>query len=205
MADVFERRQELDPWRQRLWKLIADTPHLDWLLLTKRPQNVIKMVPRAWLENWPPNVWVGTTVEDQRYAKKRLQYLLRIPAAVRFVSCEPLLGPINLAPHLGHGEGMVNWVIAGGESGAGCRPSDPEWFRDLRDQCVAAGVPFFFKQWGNWAPSDGSSNSQKRHLTVLGQELTRFRSKYDSGRYLDGCPWDENPAVRIPPSWLRTG
>lgn len=204
MADVFERRPELNPWRERLWKLIEATPHLDWLLLTKRPEQVMKMVPTSWRQGWPPNAWIGATVENERYATKRIKHLLPIPAPVRFVSCEPLLGPVNLAPHLGQGPGRINWVIAGGESGAGCRPSDPEWFRNMRDQCTATRVPFFFKQWGNWAPSNESTISTKRHLTVFGQELKRFRSKYDPGRELDGRTWDEHPVVNIPQSWLET-
>ena len=223
MGDVFEGRADLNPQRARLWLLIVATPHLDWLLLTKRPENVLDMVPQAWLENWPPNVWVGTTIEDQKCADQRLPRLLSIPAAVRFVSCEPLVSPINLAPYLGEGLGKINWVIAGGESGNGSEPSDPAWFRDLRDQCVKAAVAFFFKQWGNWAPDKKSrvpatvvppSISTKRHLAIVGQPMAgkrrqpimsepmkRFRSKKQAGRKLDGRTWDQFPLVCLPKGW----
>ena len=95
MADVFEKRDELDQWRLRLWELIEKTPHLDWLLLTKRPQNILKMVP--WKEEFPTNIWIGTTVENQKEAQKRIPALLKVPASVRFLSCEPLLSPIDLS------------------------------------------------------------------------------------------------------------
>ena len=90
MADVFESRADLKPERAKLWEVITKTPALDWLLLTKRPQNIAKMVP--WGKKWPDNVWIGTTVEDQKFAALRLPHLLALPAAVRFLSCEPLLG-----------------------------------------------------------------------------------------------------------------
>lgn len=175
--------------RARLFELIDITPNLDWLLLTKRPENVLAKVPTSWrLDGFPPNVWVGTTVEDQDEAYKRLGWLVDIPAALRFVSCEPLLGPLNLArveivtPKPPHGPGVwldalrglfvgpddrtgrVDWVITGGESGHHARPTDPDWFRDLRDQCAVAGVPFFFKQAGavlarTWRMSDAKGHT----------------------------------------------
>jgi protein gp37 len=174
MADVFDNQVEW-AWRQDLWELISNTLHLDWLLLTKRPQNIAGMLPAPGVSldaaMWPwPNVWLGTTVENQAEADRRIPHLLAVPAAKRFLSCEPLLGPVDLtylAPQPGRthhwsslyrdpdtGRRMVNWVIAGGESGAGARPMHPDWARSLRDQCAAAGVPFFFKQWGEWAPGD---------------------------------------------------
>lgn len=146
MADVFEDHPELPPHRARLWALIERTPSLRWLLLTKRPENMRSMVPAFWNNGWPTNVWAGTTVEDQRRADERLPFLLDVPAVVRFVSCEPLLGPVNLGNDL-HQYG-VNWVIAGGESGPKHRNADPEWFRSLRRQCLQTGVPFLFKQCG---------------------------------------------------------
>jgi protein gp37 len=94
MADVFEWRADLNEHRARLFQLIDETPNLDWLLLTKRPQHILRMTP--WRDAWPHNVWVGTTVENQRFADLRLPQLLRVPARVRFLSCEPLLGPLNL-------------------------------------------------------------------------------------------------------------
>lgn len=186
LADVFDNRVP-DEWRRDLWDMILTTPALDWLLLTKRPQNIAKMLPterdgKAWGDGWP-NVWLGTTVENQEQADLRIPHLLDTPAAKRFLSCEPLLEPIGLddAWHgessldpecwgdcrwcaKGHrplhncqrhrqseadwirGRSGLDWVIVGGESGPGARPMRPDWPRSLRDQCQAAGVPFFMKQ-----------------------------------------------------------
>lgn|SRR5512138_186438 len=215
MADVFEFARDaetqsfLNTERSRLWTLIDNTPHLDWLLLTKRPENVIAMVPEAWRERLPRNVWIGTTVEDQRRADERIPYLLSIPASVRFLSCEPLLESVNLhcvpancKPTNGEGgdyfdaldgsyhysggdcENLapgtyptLDWVICGGETQHGARPMQPEWARKLRDDCVAAGVPFFFKQWGDH--NDG--------LIKVGKKA--------AGRLLDGREWNEFPVV----------
>lgn len=162
LADVFDAEVS-DEWRNDLFMLIDRTPHLDWLLLTKRPAVARKVMPAE-----PrPNVWLGTTVEDQKMAEARIPHLLATPAAVRFLSMEPLLGPVDLRPWL---QGVptdadmtafrrVDWVIAGGESGHGARPSHPDWFRAIRDECVATGVPFLFKQWGEWRPiSEGEGD-----------------------------------------------
>jgi protein gp37 len=144
MADVFDNRWP-DGVRDRLWALIRETPHLDWLLLTKRPQNIAKMLPADWRDGYP-NVWLGTTVENQDEADRRIPYLRSVPARVRFLSCEPLLGQIY--PDMSG----IHWVICGGESGPNARPMHPDWARSLRDQCAQAGVAFQFKQWGEWAP-----------------------------------------------------
>jgi protein gp37 len=112
MADVFEARKDLNPLREKLWILIEATAQLDWLLLTKRPERVLQTVP--WTTDWPKNVWIGTTVEDQESAKERLPHLARIPAAVRFISAEPLLSELSIASWLGT---SIDWVITGGESG----------------------------------------------------------------------------------------
>lgn len=165
MADVFDN-QVYPAWRCDLWDLIWETAHLDWLLLTKRPQNIAKMLPvkaqgalADWGRGWP-NVWLGTTVENQAEADRRIPHLLSVPAHVHFVSCEPLLGPLDIRRHLiGHedhgGTGQcigwtppIDWVICGGESGPRARPMHPDWARSLRDQCQAAGAPFFMKQMG---------------------------------------------------------
>lgn len=170
MADVFDPEAP-DAERAKLWSLIAATPSLDWLLLTKRPQLAMRYLPwgvspvgasgamaEVGCTPWP-NVWIGTTVEDQERADLRVPRLLQIPAAVRFLSVEPLLGPVDLWAYL-PGEirdaslkalgsppmPAVDWVIVGGESGHGARPMQDDWVRSLRDQCGAAGVSFFFKQ-----------------------------------------------------------
>lgn len=178
MGDVFEDRLDLVDERKRLWPLIEATPNLDWLLLTKRPENVKKLV--SWSKKWPENVWLGSTVENQETAETRIPALLAIPAAVRFLSCEPLIGPLSIRKWLP----KIHWVIAGGESGPHARPSDPIWFRGLRDQCVAAGTAFHFKQWGNWAPAHAERNQPAEMMRV---------SKKVAGRQLDGRTWDELP------------
>lgn len=197
MADVFEDRRDLDAPREQLWRLISETPHLDWLLLTKRPEHVAHTVP--WGASWPRNVWLGTTVENQRWAEKRLPHLLAHPAAVHFLSCEPLLGPLDLTRWLSPALGArrVGWVIAGGESGHRARPMNPSWARAVRDQCARYGVPFHFKQWGNWRPAAGVLNGHEvRNLNGHDVPITMIRlTKKLSGRTLDGELWDGLPAV----------
>ena len=212
MADVFERLPADHPSagdqaaaREKLWNLIYVTTHLDWLLLTKRPENVRDIVPPSWWgQGFPANVWIGTSVEDQAAASARIPHLLRVPARVRFLSCEPLLGPVDLCDYLtptGYvdryvAEPGIEWVICGGESGLGARPMHPEWARGLRDQCTASGVPFFFKQWGQFSPDlDGSA----RYVNVLSGVPMDAPApmypvgKHAAGRLLDGREWDEMP------------
>lgn len=152
LADVFEEHKSILPvWRLDLGKLIERTPNLDWLLLTKRPENVFNMCADfGWVESASPderapyipdNVWIGTSVEDQENADKRVPELLKIPARIRFLSCEPLLAPVYLENWRG-----IDWVIVGGESGANRRQINLDWARSLRDQCRHNNVPFFFKQ-----------------------------------------------------------
>ncbi|WP_211325675.1 phage Gp37/Gp68 family protein [Roseimicrobium gellanilyticum] len=198
MADVFENRTDLNPWRERLWALIEATPWLDWLLLTKRPENIESMVP--WKNgSWPPNVWLGTTVESQEYAEQRLPHLLKHAAAVRFLSCEPLLGPVDLSAWFQKPELYpIDWVIVGGESGHHSRPMYPQWAQDLLHQCVAAKVPFHFKQWGDWKPVRKSSGRRKTlHDSVDGKSIILERvGKKAAGRTLLGRTWDQVPKPR---------
>lgn len=162
MADVCEDREDLIQARRDLGVLIEQTPWLDWLLLTKRPENFLHLFDR-WGNNWhhrPDNIWVGTSAEDQAQADKRIPELLKVPARIHFLSAEPLLEPIylNLLPcsscpgqpaHMSAfgGEGL-DWVIAGGESGANARPMDLSWARSLRNECANNGAAFFMKQLG---------------------------------------------------------
>ena len=139
LADVFDNQVDR-AWRNDLWQLIRKTPSLDWLLLTKRPQNIQKMLPDGWGDGWP-NVWLGATVETQAEANRRIPFLIDVPCDVAFLSCEPLLERIEL-PYLR----SIDWVICGGESGPGFRQIDPTWARSLRDQCRNADVAFFMKQ-----------------------------------------------------------
>lgn len=234
-------------WLVDLLDLIRRTPNLDWLLLTKRPEDWANRILQTllkvegieccedkeepdtelgtWLNNWlgndePSNVWIGTTVENQEMADKRIPLLLDIPARVRFLSCEPLLGALDLSKCLldtrfegRHACTGVHWVICGGESGPHARPMHPDWSRSLRDQCRAAGVPFFFKQWGEWAihkpASGGDLGGDLRRGTVVsvrpfesdeirvpGCAYMRRVGKKAAGRLLDGREWSEFPEAR---------
>lgn len=140
MCDWLEDRPDLTESRQRLFELIAETPNLDWLMLSKRPENLTLFMPDAWRDGCPPNVWLGTTAESQEWAEKRLPQLLSVPAVVYFVSAEPLLGPLTLREY------SVDWVIAGSESGNGARVTEDKWVAALRDECQELGRAFFIKQ-----------------------------------------------------------
>lgn len=216
MADVFEEHPELDEQRERLWTLIYETPWLRWQLLTKRPENIGHMVPREWLMWFPENVWLGVTAEDQQRLDERAPILLGYNAEVRFLSCEPLLGlldmnaylpkpcscppgpapdetPWHVAPCEAGGE-AIEWVIAGGESGPKARPMSAHWPRVIRDQCEAAGVPFLFKQWGEYRPA---SITEPHVLVERGDgSLGAMRKvgKKEAGRLLDARTWDGFPA-----------
>jgi protein gp37 len=161
LSDVFEDRPELEQWRGELWSLIVNTPDLNWLLLTKRPENVLRMCPHQIMgerEEWiPPNVWIGATCENQEMYNQRLPVLLDIPARIKFISVEPMLGMIDLGePNCRtYAQDRINWVICGGESGPSARPMNIEWARNLRNQCQDAKVPFFFKQVGGNKRIDG--------------------------------------------------
>lgn len=206
LADVFDN-QIPPPWRTDLFRLITATPALDWMLLTKRPQNIGKMIEGFWSHGLPTNVWAGTTIED-RARLVNADHLRRVPAAIRFLSIEPLLedlGELNLAG--------IHLVIVGGESGPGARPMHPAWVRSIRDQCAAAGVAFLFKQWGEYGPCElhpvGTATCSVvamdgRHLTgrdaVVGapedanaEIISRFGKKL-AGRILDGRIHDGMPA-----------
>jgi protein gp37 len=142
LADVFEDRRDLDAWRLDLWKLIASTTNTDGLLLTKRPEQMTMLSAPSWRDRWPENAWAGTTTENQKWFDKRLGHLLAVPAKIRFLSIEPIVGPIDLAGRL---DG-IHWVIVGAESGHGARAMDHDWVRSIRDQTKAAGAAFFYKQ-----------------------------------------------------------
>ena len=144
LGDVFDTEVP-EKWCDDVFTLIRNTPHLDWQLLTKRPENAAKYAAGI---QWPDNAWIGTSVEDQKRAG-RAQVITEIPAPVRFLSVEPLLGPVQLDLT------GIDWVIVGGESGHKCRPMEVDWERSVRDQCLAASVPFFFKQHGGRTPDAG--------------------------------------------------
>jgi protein gp37 len=160
MSDLFHARVPAG-FVAEVFRVIADTPQHTYQVLTKRSSRLKRIAARL---DWPPNLWMGVSVEDSR-ALYRVDDLRSVPAAVRFLSCEPLLGPLDDLRLEG-----IGWVIAGGESGPGHRPLNVSWVTGIRDNCVSAGVPFFFKQWGGRTPKDG-------------------------GRDLDGRRWDQMPAL----------
>ncbi|NSX05072.1 phage Gp37/Gp68 family protein [Cupriavidus gilardii] len=228
LADVFDNA--VDPqWREDLFALIRSTPNLDWLLLTKRIGNVQAMVSTipGWL---PDNVWLGATIVNQAEADRDIPKLLAVRARVRFLSMEPLLGPVTLPfdritqwnalareHNQAEASASLDWVIVGGESGPGARPMHPDWARSLRDQCAAAGVPFLFKQWGEWTPGvnvgrmtgivdtaslfAGSWRFGRENLASadghIDDEPDLYRvGKKASGRLLDGVQHDSFPASK---------
>lgn len=165
MSDVFHEDVPADYILSVFDVMRRATHHVAFQVLTKRSQRLAAMAPRL---PWPENVWVGVSVESARVLSRVADLQSVRGAAVRFLSVEPLLGPIPALPLAG-----IDWVIVGGESGAGARPMDPAWVRDLRDQCARAAVPFFFKQWGGVR-------------------------KGRTGRELDGRTWDALPALPAP-------
>ena len=180
MSDLFHADVPKD-FIADVWRTMQLAPQHTFQILTKRAERMERVV--RWLQvNAPPadkpNVWLGVSVESTDYYS-RIRHLQRTPAALRFLSCEPLLGPLPELPLDG-----IGWVIVGGESGQGARPMHPSWVRGIRNQCRAAGVPFFFKQWGAWTPA-GDIHAYDR--------LIRATSKKAAGRLLDGLPWDEMP------------
>lgn len=204
---------DLSPWMEQ-WGWIS-------------PEDAANVAPPgSTLPKWPewplPNVWLGVSVEDQNAADERIPLLLQTPAAIRWLSCEPLLGQVNLfkagaleggftceAEFSAHGN--VDWVVVGGESGPHARPMHPDWARSLRDQCEFAGVPFHFKQWGEWTTADCSNFDPIKHLLIgigldgkdhsrtpheqlpEGVQLLAKVGKGAAGRELDGRVWDEYP------------
>lgn len=201
LADVFDN--EVDPaWRTDLFQLIRETPHLDWLLLTKRIGNVAGMLPDDWGKGWP-NVWLGATVVNQAEADRDIPKLLSTPASLRWLSMEPLLGSVSL-PWLRYGlldqdaYDIIDWVVAGGESGPSARPMHPDWARSLRDQCAEASTPFLFKQWGEFRPAmdpgglDDAIKGIPWYVFDDGASVCRA-GKQRSGRQLDGQQHDGFP------------
>jgi protein gp37 len=145
LADVFDNQVD-STWREDLFALIRECRRLDWLLLTKRPQNIRKMLPADWGDGYR-NVWLGVTAENQEWFDRRWRHLQNIPAPIKFISYEPALGPLRLPKHGPY----PDWLISGGESGGGARPLNPQWVRDIIADCGRKGVAPFHKQWGTYA------------------------------------------------------
>lgn len=218
LADVFEDRPELEGPRARLFTLIDGTPWLDWQILTKRPENVPELAPHWFADGCPPNVWIGTSVENQARADERIPHLLRIPATVRFLSCEPLIGPVSFrwlaawrrpngsptalrsdaagafgTESTNHLDALreIHWVIVGGESGPGARPFDVAWAREIIGQCREAGAAPFVKQLGSHA------------VTVrpdpLGIGDIEYRARLSDSKGGDWSEWPADLRVRQMP------
>jgi protein gp37 len=150
LADIFDNHKSILPeWRADFWSLVKETPNLAWMLLTKRPQNIMRYLPDDWGDGYS-NVALGASAENQEEADRRIPVLMKVPAACRFLSMEPLLGPVNLPADALKKDG-ISYLIAGGESGSSARKTDPDWVRSVRDQASAAGIGFHFKQWGEWS------------------------------------------------------
>jgi protein gp37 len=199
MGDWAEGRPDQRPYLERhLFPTIEATPWLTWLLLTKHPTQAAAIAPESWRRTgWPRNAWPGVTTANQRWWDIRVPQLLAIPAARRFVSCEPLVDAIEMGL-AGRRVPRPDWVIAGGMSGSLRRviPMHPAHARGLRDQCVAAGVPFFFKQWGAWRPV---SRTDGVHELPFGNYLPAARFGYlpnhddVADKLLDGRRWEQFP------------
>lgn len=237
-AMSFTRDMKMDDVRKIVFELIDNTPNLDWLLVTKRPENIAKMWPTFFPGGYiaeagymnqsgpRPNVWLLTSVENQEQADKRIPELLKCRdlSPVLGLSCEPLLGPVEIVSTAcgdmlyssgdDFNPGSIDWVIVGGESGRDARPMHPDWARSLRDQCQSChdGIPFFFKQWGEWSPltamvakSHAAAANQYQSLTFnsheqtwrtpprLGETAVYKVGKKIAGRLLDGLTHDEFP------------
>lgn len=217
LSDFFDNAVSVQ-WRYTALRMMLETPNLIHLLLTKRIGNAADMLEQSfravhgqregWADNVPPNIWIGATICNQEEANRDIPKLLAVPAKVRFLSMEPLLenvtvfdidGPIDVPDGM---DSHLHWVIVGGESGPQARPMHPDWTRSLRDQCEAAGVPFLFKQWGEWSPG------YAEHGNDLGYDAMVYADQHEwleghcsfrvgkkaAGRQLDGRTWDGVPA-----------
>jgi protein gp37 len=240
MSDLFHEDVPFD-FIDKVFAVMALTPHITYQLLTKRPERMEEyfngLEKSGLVANWGhgslqflwnsrlkekhvliyeagfplPNVWLGTTIENQAEADKRIPHLLNCPAAVRFVSCEPLVGKVDLWKSVAMATvgpnrtftpaHEIHWVIAGGESGPNAEPSHPDWFRSLRDQCDAANVPFFFKQYGEYWPDDqmpfgcpaGQVKAKKGHGWHFEDAFMWNLGRKNAGNTLDGKVYNQFP------------
>lgn len=212
--------EKADEWRDEAWAIIRQRPDLTFQIVTKRTERIAQCLPADWCNGYE-NVWLIATVENQEWADRRIPELLSVPAVVRGLSIEPLLGPLDLRPALWLEDDYfrfrgaarpdwqdrhIHWVIVGGESGPKARALPPQWVRTLRDQCRAASVSFFFKQWGEWSSEVVPGTSPNLDNLAPNQQVgwgdgktnhTRYTKvgKAAAGRLLDGSEWNEFPAL----------
>jgi protein gp37 len=218
LADVFDEEVP-DEWRDDLRRLMHSTPNLDWLILTKRVEKMVDYFEQEPFFFMGSNLWMGVSIENQITADYRIPYLFRVSAEKRFVSYEPALGPVTFDLTIKDGNGAygyqaltgrhfpfttepryghhLDWIIMGGESGPGARPMDPDWARSVLDQCQAAGVPFFLKQWGEWTPYYPIHKNLANIKETWIDGRTFYRVGRDAaGRMLDGREWNEFPEMK---------
>ena len=194
LADVFDPKAPPGALAD-LWELIRQTPTLDWQLLTKRPENIADNLPRDWGRGWE-HVWLGTTTESQPAYDRRWPILAALPAALRFVSYEPAIGPLSLR---GHPTSRPDWLIWGGESGPRARPMTPQWARDVTRECRDRGVAVFGKQWGTYASNPlVAEEGQSEQAAQVHDPKTNGKG----GALLDGRLYRAFPEARVPPPRL---
>lgn len=205
MSDLFHEDIPLD-YIQRVFDVMNRAYWHTFQVLTKRADRLARLAPFL---TWTRNIWIGTSVENQEQADRRIAYLENVPAAVRFLSCEPLLGDVDLKLSVSFAGGSreitdrgraIHWVITGGESGHNARPCHPDWIRGLRDQCQVAGTAFFFKQWGEWEEemfTDEHAAIPDRRAFAFDDGLPMVRTgKKAAGRLLDGHEWNQFPGEK---------
>lgn len=217
MADVFDESVS-DSWRDRIFSLVKDTQNLDWLILTKRPENALHYFNYNTIKGnlIPWNAWIGVTVENQKEANERIPLLLKIQASMRFLSCEPLLSEINFyetsgfMPEKNHPWRNVpiltgiDWVICGGETGRDARPCHPHWIRKIKEQCIHSNVAFFFKQWGEYMPLTNEIKPENiNSIRFFNMNMERDKSSFPfysawkmngaKNNILDGREWNQFP------------
>lgn len=214
-SDMFHDKVQVG-WLQQCWQVMADTPQHTYQILTKRAENMMSYVSfLAKSFGILPNVWIGVSVENQKYADQRIPYLIDTPAKIKFLSCEPLLAEVTIAKWLPF---EIGWVIVGGETGPKARPTSIEWVRNLRNECNEANVPFFFKKWqwlpvevagdGMWRDQAGNfylktelPTAEERGQTWIGDYengiVCRKARKSDNVRLVDGREWNEMPVRKV--------
>lgn len=200
LSDLFHKDVPLEYIHQVFDVMNQCTQHT-FQLLTKRADRMAALMPdilkKLELDSLPANIWIGVSIENSDVLH-RIEHLVQVPALVRWLSMEPLLGPVPDIPHLD----QLHWVVVGGESGRKARPMNDDWAQDIRDQCLNAEVPFFFKQWGEWLPwkqlmrKVDDSALANIELTRIHDKLFLRPGKKKAGRLLDGRTWDQMPEIK---------
>ncbi|EME67990.1 Gp37Gp68 family protein, partial [Paramagnetospirillum caucaseum] len=198
LCDIFDSHPSIKPeWRDEFWNVVRWTPNLIWQILTKRPENFANLLPPDWGKGYP-NVWLGVTAENQQTAERRIPLLLATPAAVHWVSIEPLVSAIEVDL------AGIDWVVVGGESGRKARQMNPDWVRSLQSRCMATDIPFFFKQWGEFDQSGTRVGTKSSGDLLDGTTFHAFPACYTSALVAHNQPKlgaedkDEEPNPKPP-------